>query len=90
MSKLNVRLSNNMKNNEKTKYNVAKQHAFLFLSNAYALWFMCLPSYIRDCESASSRKNGLNYAYQVLIQMQNHNLTSPDEVILFSFFLFQF
>ena len=81
VSKLNVRLSNNPKVNEKNKHAVAKHHAFYLLSNTYALWFMCLPSYVKDCDAM--RKNGLNYAYQILIQMQNHNLTQPDEVNIY-------
>jgi hypothetical protein len=81
VSKLNMKLVSNIKVNEKNKYTVAKHHAFHFLSNAYALWFMCFPGYIKDCENLT--KNGLNYAYQVLIQMQNHNLTQPEEVFYF-------
>jgi len=49
------------------------------LSNAYALWFIYLSECLKVNED--SRKVDLNYAYQVLIQMQNHQLHQPDEVI---------
>ena len=49
------------------------------LSNAYAVWFI----YLSECLKINEefRKIDLNYAYQVLIQMQNHQLDQPDEVI---------
>ena len=79
-AKLTVKTTPNTaaKLNEK-KNMIAKTCAYSFLSNAYALWFMYLPDYIMDCDDAN--KNGLNYAYQVLLQMQKHSLTQPDEVI---------
>jgi len=52
------------------------------LSNAYALWFIYLPEYLKAC--GENKKSAMNYAYQVLIQMQKHNLTHPDEVAFFS------
>jgi hypothetical protein len=69
-----------MKFNEKNKNAIAKLHAYCFLSNTYALWFIYLPEYVKDC--GDLKKNGLNYAYQVLIQMQKHGLHQPDEVRL--------
>ena len=77
-SKLALKLVGNHKQNEKTKNQVAKMKAFYFLSNAYSLWFIYLPEYLKACDS--NAKNALNYAYQVLIQMQKHNLTQPDEI----------
>ncbi len=71
-------LTANLKQNEKNKFNQARNRVLCLLSNAYALWFIFLADCLKACEE--NRKNGLNYAYQVLIQMQNHNLTHPDEV----------
>lgn len=55
-----------------------KSHAMCLLSNAYALWFIYLSEYLKSNEEL--RKTSLDYAYQVLIQMQNHQLNQPDEV----------
>jgi hypothetical protein len=48
------------------------------LSNSYALWFIFLAECLKTNEEL--RKSGLNYAYQILIQMQNHQISQPDEV----------
>jgi hypothetical protein len=55
----------------------SKSWAFCLLSNAYALWFIYLPIYIENCES---KVNALNYAFQILVQMQKQLLNQPDEV----------
>ncbi len=60
----------------------SKTWAFGLLSNAYALWFMYLPIYLENCDS---KINGLNYAFQILVQMQKQLLNQPDEV--FALFL---
>ena len=48
------------------------------LSNSYSLWFIYLAECLKTNEEL--RKSGLNYAYQILIQMQNHQISQPDEV----------
>jgi hypothetical protein len=80
---LSIKWSNNAQQNEKNKHLLEKLHAFCFVSNAYALWFIYLPEYIKAC--GENKKIAMNYAYQVLIQMQKHNLTHPDEVAFLSF-----
>ena len=77
---LNPKLPNNTKLSEKAKLQAAKSHALTLLGNSYALWFI----YLAECLKAreETRKVALNYAYQVLIQMKNHNLEKPDEVSL--------
>lgn len=74
-------MTSNAKANDKTKHLIAKKYAFHFLNNAYSLWFIYLPEYLKSCDD--NVKTGLNYAYQVLIQMQKHNLNKPDEVYYF-------
>ena len=62
---------------------IAKVRAYYILSNPYALWFIylseCLKSMCGD-EPQESLKNGLNYAYQMLIQMHKHGLQQLDEM----------
>ncbi len=70
--------TNSAKQNEKSRFSAAKTRVICLLSNSYALWFMYLAEHLRLCEE--NRKIGLNYAYQVLVQMQNHGLGQPDEV----------
>ena len=75
--------NNNNSNNskqaiEKTKFLQAKTRIMCLLSNSYALWFIYLAEHLRLCES--NRKKGLNYAYKMLIQMQNHQINKPDEI----------
>lgn len=78
-AKLNMRTtSNSAKMINEKKNAIARIFAYSFLSNAYALWFIYLPEYLKDC--GDLKKNGLNHAYQVLLQMQKHTLTQPDEV----------
>lgn len=77
-SKTNFKLTSNIKLAQKNYNTIAKFHAHYFLSNAYALWFIFLSEMIKDCEHL--KKNVLDYAYMVLIHMQNHNLDYPDEV----------
>lgn len=75
---LKLKPSNNAKQNDKNRYNSTKAHAMCLLSNAYALWFIYLADCLKTNEEAC--KAGLKYAFQVLNQMQNHNLKQPDEV----------
>lgn len=77
-SKISFKPTNNIKQAEKNYNSLAKFHAYHFLSNAYALWFIHFPEYIKNCDEL--KKNALDNAYMVLVQMQNHNLTHPDEV----------
>jgi hypothetical protein len=58
----------------------SKVQAFYFLSQAYSLWFIYLPEYVKICTCKDTIKILLNYGYYVLIQMQNHHLTQPDEI----------
>ena len=77
--------TSSVKQSDKSKFSAAKTRVMCLLSNSYALWFMYLAEHLRACED--NRKMGLNYAYQVLIQMQNHSLSQPDEVCgLFKFY----
>ncbi|RMZ98895.1 C-myc promoter-binding isoform X1 [Brachionus plicatilis] len=77
-SKISFKSTNSIKQAQKNYNTLAKFHAHCFLSNAYALWFIYLPEYIKECEDL--KKNALDYAYMVLTQMQKHNLNHPDEV----------
>ena len=70
--------TNNLRLNEKNKLLASKSHAMSLLSNSYALWFIYLAEWLKTNEEL--RKSGLNYAYQILIQMQNHQISQPDEV----------
>jgi hypothetical protein len=58
----------------------AKFQAFYLLSQAYSLWFIHLPEYLKGCETREAKKTCLNYAFYVLIQMNAHHLTQPDEI----------
>lgn len=84
-SKTNFKQTNNIKIAQKNYNAIARFHAHYFLSNAYALWFIYLPEIIKDCENL--RKNLIDYAYMVLIRMQNHNLDYPDEVSILLFLI---
>ena len=73
--------TSSVKQSDKSRFQAAKCRVVCLLSNSYALWFIYLAEHLRACEE--NRKVGLNYAYQVLIQMQNHGLNQPDEVSFF-------
>jgi hypothetical protein len=72
-----TKFKNNKQDNNLPAAKNAKICAYFLLSNAYTLWFMYLPDYLKDCSDC--RKYGLNYAYHVLIQMEKHGL-SEDQV----------
>lgn len=77
-SKLSFKPVTNFKQAHKNYNQKTKLHAYCFLSNAYALWFIYLPEFIKECDDM--KKNILNYAYLVLTRMQKHRITQPDEV----------
>ncbi|CAM6002406.1 unnamed protein product, partial [Sphagnum balticum] len=78
LSAIQAKASKDAKLADRYKHLVAKTRALHLLSNAYALWFIYLHESLK--ERPDRVKSGLNYAYQVLIQMQTHNLPQPDEI----------